>query len=145
MTIRRIAQAWAAPRQVGYPNGCSALDVRALQPCKAELEGRRCLQCRREGSVPWPAKWNGPGWNYAGGSIQAVRLKAGPTPWLTIVFLGDLRVDGRFPPIASRSKSRALQLALAQARYLEPRAPIVEWCDAFKVGNIIVAVCEPGS
>lgn len=109
----------------GFPIGCVGLE-QTLTVCTAELSSQHCALCERVGLFPLPAWWRGEMEceALAGASVQVVPIGLPSLPWAVIAFLSERYVDGRFPIIGAASAKAAIDLTLARAVQLRPRAKL---------------------
>lgn len=130
---------------LGFPDACSALSPSPLSPCRAELRGRSCLACIREGNWPMPVDWREGAASVASGrSVQAMRSASDGT-WRVVVFLTGRMIDARYPVIACRSRGQAVELCHARARQLDPYGKLQQIGDGdWRLGNILIWVLGNG-
>lgn len=112
-------------------------------PCGAELHRARCLLCVREGDLPMPAQWYGPGWSIVG--VHSVQIIRDRDSWLVAVFLPQRWVNPRWSVLRFRTKAAAIDAAHFRAGQLRPGKRIVPQrneSDSWKCGDLLIG-CAP--
>lgn len=140
MALKRIVGRLCGDR-LGFPPECAAYAGSALLPCEAELRRKQCLLCFRDGDLPMPAAWYGPGWNIVGQhSVQVVRERL---CWAVVCFLPSRMVNPRFPVIRVPTKQQAIDYAHLRAAQLRPGKRIIADRDesqSWKCGDLLIWV-----